>query len=40
MDAALFDLGRVLLDWDPRCYYRSLIEGEDALLRPSTARER
>ncbi|OGA16959.1 MAG: hypothetical protein A3G25_15725 [Betaproteobacteria bacterium RIFCSPLOWO2_12_FULL_63_13] len=31
IDAVLFDLGRVLLDWDPRYYYRSLIPSEDAL---------
>ena len=31
IDAALFDLGRVLLDWDPRYYYRSLFSSEEAL---------
>jgi len=31
VDTALFDLGRVLLDWDPRHYYRSLFSSEQAL---------
>ena len=31
MDAVLFDLGKVLLDWDPRYYYRRFFPAEDAL---------
>ena len=31
MDAVLFDLGKVLLDWDPRYYYRPLFASEEAL---------
>ena len=31
MDAVLFDLGRVLLDWDPRYYYRRYFENDEAL---------
>jgi 2-haloacid dehalogenase len=31
MNAVLFDLGKVLLDWDPRYYYRSFIANEEAL---------
>ena len=31
MDAVLFDLGRVLLDWEPRYYYRRFF-GNDAAL--------
>jgi len=31
MDAVLFDLGKVLLDWDPRYYYRSLFADEGEL---------
>ena len=31
MDAVLFDLGRVLLDWDPRYYYRHLFAKEETL---------
>ena len=31
MDAVLFDLGKVLLDWDPRYYYRLLFSDEAAL---------
>jgi 2-haloacid dehalogenase len=31
MDAVLFDLGRVLLDWDPRYYYRPLFADEETL---------
>jgi 2-haloacid dehalogenase len=29
--AALFDLGKVLLDWDPRYYYREFFDDEAAL---------
>jgi 2-haloacid dehalogenase len=31
MDAVLFDLGKVLLDWDPRYYYARFFSSEDAL---------
>lgn len=31
MDAVLFDLGKVLLDWDPRYYYRDFFDDERAL---------
>lgn len=31
MDAVLFDLGKVLLDWDPRYYYRSHFASDEAL---------
>jgi 2-haloacid dehalogenase len=31
MNAVLFDLGKVLLDWDPRYYYRPLIASDEAL---------
>lgn len=31
MDAVLFDLGKVLLDWDPRYYYRDFFGDEEAL---------
>ena len=31
MDAVLFDLGKVLLDWDPRYYYRRFFATGDAL---------
>jgi len=31
MDAVLFDLGKVLLDWDPRYYYRPLFAKEETL---------
>jgi 2-haloacid dehalogenase len=31
MDAVLFDLGKVLLDWDPRYYYRRFFADEDEL---------
>lgn len=33
MDAVLFDLGKVLLDWDPRYYYRRFFPTEEALER-------
>ena len=33
MNAVLFDLGKVLLDWDPRYYYRGLFDDEAALER-------
>jgi 2-haloacid dehalogenase len=29
MDTVLFDLGKVLLDWDPRYFYRPLFEGDE-----------
>ena len=31
MDAVLFDLGKVLLDWDPRYFYRPFFDDERAL---------
>ncbi len=31
MDAVLFDLGKVLLDWDPRYYYRPFFANEETL---------
>lgn len=31
MDAVLFDLGKVLLDWDPRYYYGRYFSSDDAL---------
>ena len=31
MDAVLFDLGKVLLDWDPRYYYRRFLGTDEAL---------
>lgn len=31
MNAVLFDLGKVLLDWDPRYYYRALFDNDEAL---------
>ena len=31
MDTVLFDLGRVLLDWDPRYYYGRFFSSDDAL---------
>ena len=31
MDAVVFDLGKVLLDWDPRYYYRRFLESDEAL---------
>jgi len=31
MDTVLFDLGRVLLDWDPRYYYRPFFANEETL---------
>ena len=31
IDAVLFDLGRVLLDWDPRYYYRRFFANDEAL---------
>lgn len=31
MDAVLFDLGKVLLDWDPRYYYHRYFQTEEAL---------
>jgi 2-haloacid dehalogenase len=31
MDAVLFDLGRVLLDWDPRYYYGRFFGNDEAL---------
>src|SRR3972149_2498211 len=31
MDAVVFDLGRVLLDWDPRYYYRPFFANEETL---------
>ena len=33
IDAALFDLGKVLLDWNPRYFYRQFFEDEGALER-------
>lgn len=33
MDAVLFDLGKVLLDWDPRYFYRQFFADEAALER-------
>lgn len=32
-EAVLFDLGKVLLDWDPRYFYRQFFAGEAALER-------
>lgn len=31
IDAVVFDLGRVLLDWDPRYYYRRFFGNDEAL---------
>jgi len=31
MDAAVFDLGKVLLDWDPRYFYRRFFPNDEAL---------
>ena len=31
MDAVLFDLGKVLLDWNPRYYYRQFFPSEETL---------
>lgn len=31
-DAVVFDLGKVLLDWDPRYYYRSVFDGDEGAL--------
>jgi 2-haloacid dehalogenase len=31
LDAVLFDLGKVLLDWDPRYFYRDFFDDEAAL---------
>ena len=31
-DAVVFDLGGVLIDWDPRYLYRSLFEGDDVAM--------
>ena len=33
MDAVVFDLGKVLLDWDPRYYYRRFFGSDEALER-------
>ena len=33
VEAALFDLGKVLLDWDPRYYYRRFFDDAQALER-------
>ena len=32
MDAILFDLGNVLIDWNPRHLYRKLFDGDDAAM--------
>jgi len=32
VDTVLFDLGKVLLDWDPRYFYRDLFGGDDQAL--------
>lgn len=32
MEAVLFDLGAVLIDWNPRYLYRPLFEGDDAAM--------
>ncbi|HMH18463.1 MAG TPA: HAD family phosphatase, partial [Burkholderiales bacterium] len=31
MDAVVFDLGKVLLDWNPRYYYRQFFASEEAM---------
>lgn len=31
MNAVLFDLGKVLLDWNPRYYYRGFFDSDDAM---------
>ena len=32
VDAVVFDLGGVLIDWDPRYLYRSIFEGDEAAM--------
>ena len=32
VDAVVFDLGGVLIDWDPRYLYRTLFDGDDAAM--------
>ena len=32
IDTVLFDLGKVLLDWDPRYFYRTRFGGDDAAM--------
>ena len=32
IDTVLFDLGKVLLDWDPRYFYRTRFGGDEAAM--------
>jgi 2-haloacid dehalogenase len=34
-DTVVFDLGGVLIDWDPRHLYRKLFAGDEAELSPN-----
>ena len=38
MDTVLFDLGGVLIDWNPRYLYRPLFDGDDAAMEDFLAR--